>query len=94
MRLKLPLTIHHGFIRDAAGVSLAQLIHPDIAENDELVQAVNACGLTIRQEFAKAAMQGLCANPEMIPYDAGELEETAVAHADRLIAELDKESGK
>lgn len=56
-------------------------------------------GLTIRQEFAKAAMQGLladhkdhsdeCADGETCPQTTARL---AVEHADALLAQLEKKA--
>lgn len=48
-------------------------------------------GLTVRQQFAMAAMQGLCANPEYINWPDGKVASMAVFEADQLIAELNKE---
>ena len=51
-----------------------------------------ASGLTIRQEFAKAAMQGLLANPteEAWHSTAERIARIAIEHADALLAELQK----
>lgn len=47
-------------------------------------------GTTIREEFAKAAMQGLCAYPNRIG-SHGDLVAHAVRLADALLAELAKD---
>lgn len=48
-------------------------------------------GLTKREMFAMAAMQGLCANSIAGPHHAPDfLSKEAVMHADALLAELDK----
>lgn len=48
-------------------------------------------GLTKREAFAMAAMQGLCGNPR-IEFNCAILSEFAVKQADALIAALNKES--
>ncbi len=45
-------------------------------------------GLSVREEFAKAAMQGLNANPEWADQTAARRYARAVADADGLLAEL------
>jgi len=45
-------------------------------------------GITIRQEFAKAAMQGILSDPSS--YDLTKIAALAVVCADNLIAELNK----
>lgn len=45
--------------------------------------------LTKREEFAKAAMQGLCANPALEHWLIQDLAQRARKQADALIAELD-----
>lgn len=56
-----------------------------------------ASGLTIREEFAKAAMQGLCANHSMVDNidleSAAWLASKSVLAADALIQELEKAHG-
>lgn len=47
-------------------------------------------GLTIRQEFAKAAMQGLMSYPHDRGTQVSSLAEVAVHAADALLAELQK----
>ena len=47
-------------------------------------------GITLRQEFAKAAMQGLCCAPGSDAWDAKLIAGYAVQQADALIAELEK----
>jgi hypothetical protein len=47
-------------------------------------------GLTKREAFAMAAMQGLLANPETTPASAQEIAEWSVYQADALLAELAK----
>lgn len=48
-------------------------------------------GLTKREEFAKAAMQGLCANPEF--FNREELvEDVAISIADALLAALEEKT--
>jgi hypothetical protein len=47
-------------------------------------------GLTIREEFAKAAMQGLCSDEATVRAALDAIPKTAVALADLLIAELAK----
>lgn len=54
---------------------------------------VQAFGLTKREEFAKAAMQGLLAARTNV-FDHKETCRFAIAHADALIAQLSKESSK
>lgn len=44
-------------------------------------------GLTKREEFAKAAMQGILANPEY----RGDVVDYAICKADEMLAELEKE---
>ena len=49
-------------------------------------------GLTKREEFAKAAMQGILSNPsEEMPQAPQKVAEFAVRNADALIEELNKE---
>jgi hypothetical protein len=53
------------------------------------------CGLAVREEFAKAAMKGLCANHDYVSAYCSTEEATALARdavllADALIAELAK----
>lgn len=52
-----------------------------------------AYGLTIRQEFAKAAMQGLLANPQEEAWHstAERIARIAIEHADALLAALAKQ---
>lgn len=47
-------------------------------------------GLTKREEFAKTAMQGFCANPEFAEAHPEDIAEMAFAQADALIAALNK----
>lgn len=47
-------------------------------------------GLTKREAFAMAAMQGLCANPDLTTASSGRLSCMAVEIADSLLAELAK----
>ena len=49
-----------------------------------------ANGLTIRQQLAMAAMQGFCANSEMVDLSYADQAEDAVKQADLLINELNK----
>lgn len=48
-------------------------------------------GMTKREEFTKAAMQGLCANPHADDHDINEIAAQAVELADATIAALNKE---
>lgn len=45
----------------------------------------------VRISMARAAMQGFCANPEFDDASPKQIAELSVAHADALIAELQKE---
>lgn len=47
-------------------------------------------GLTKREEFAKAAMQGFCADRSLLELDADILSKWAIQQADSLIAALNK----
>lgn len=47
-------------------------------------------GLSVREEFAKAAMQGLNANPQWADQTAARRYARAVADADGLLSELAK----
>lgn len=47
----------------------------------------NHIGLTKREQFAMAALQGILSQMSLYPKDAAE---TAVRHADALLAELEK----
>ena len=47
-------------------------------------------GLTVRQEFAKAAMQGFCANSRLLPEELARIPVFAVEQADGLIAWLNE----
>lgn len=49
-------------------------------------------GLTVRQEFAKAAMQGFCANPAVDTWDSAKTARVSAEYADALIDELNKET--
>lgn len=51
-------------------------------------------GLTKREEFAKAAMQGLIASDHEVNWNAKQIATFAVEQADALIAELNKEPSK
>lgn len=46
-----------------------------------------ASDTTIRQDFVKAAMQGLCANPILCDVSEFAIAEQAVRHADATLAE-------
>lgn len=61
-------------------------IHPD---NDP---GTFHAGLTKREYFSVLALQGLMANPNTCPDDIDMITEDAVAIADSLIKELNKES--
>lgn len=67
------------------------------SENPEVVARMSQCsGITIRAEFAKAAMQGIIANPREWLVDGKRISNVddaavlAVEAADALIAELNK----
>lgn len=47
-------------------------------------------GLTKREAFAMAAMQGLCAAPDSGQWKAGQIANYAIEQADALIAALNK----
>lgn len=47
-------------------------------------------GLTKREEFIKAAMQGLCANSEHKSTGSKLLAETAISIADATLAEMER----
>lgn len=62
---------------------------------------LNVGGLTKREEFAKAALQGLCSNPAIINvtgsgalalrgFLSNEAEQFCIARAEKLLAELAK----
>lgn len=51
-------------------------------------------GMTIRQEFVLAAMQGLCANPKMTEQTATDIARWAVEQADAALAEEAKTRGE
>ena len=53
--------------------------------------AYSSGGLTKREEFAKAAMQGLLADANNVEIEMGQLARDAIRAADALIAELNKE---
>ena len=56
-------------------------------------QCKPAFGLTKREMFAMAAMQGICSNPDD-RYTYEQLAGHAVKHADALLAELEKTNEK
>lgn len=51
-------------------------------------------GMTTRQEFVKAAMQGLCANPILCDVSEFAIAEQAVRHADAALAEEARTRGE
>jgi hypothetical protein len=57
----------------------------------EYSRKVSTRGLTKLEEFAKAAMQGLCANPHYAAYPPDVIAKNAVEVARQTIAELNKE---
>ena len=65
----------------------------DVADSDGYTRhtkVTNTEGMTIRQEFVKAAMQGLCANPTLVNQDVGDaasLAKEARIFADAALAE-------
>lgn len=66
-------------------------IDPNGAVVPTYTEAINEQGLTIRQEFAARAMQGLvsCLDPQL-PVYCGQIAKEAVSLADALIEELNK----
>lgn len=54
---------------------------------DEEGDKVQSSGMTIRQQFVMAAMQGLCANPILCDVSEFAIAEQAVRHADAALAE-------
>jgi hypothetical protein len=51
-------------------------------------------GMTIRQQFVMAAMQGLCANPELTRHPATRMSQWAVEQADVALAEEERTRNK
>lgn len=63
-----------------------------VLDNRGIVQEIRTAGLTKREAFAMAAMQGLSANKKAFDWLAEEVAGYAVQYADALLAELAKES--
>ena len=63
--------------------------YADLAQNGSRELYCTESGLTKREMFAIAAMQGICSNPND-RYTYEQLAGHAVKHADALLAELEK----
>lgn len=62
--------------------------------NPELTEAPDFQGLTKRERFAMAAMQGYCSNTDLSELDTEEIAFFAVNQADALLKELDQRKGE
>lgn len=63
---------------------------PIYSYDNEMHMVGYANGLTKREAFAMAAMQGLCAAPDSGQWKAGQIANYAIEQADALITALNK----
>lgn len=83
-------------MKELYGHSSAFPVSADLIEKERNghfnnVGAEDYRGLTVRQDFAKAAMQGLCANLQIGQETPEDVARYAVEQADALIEALNKE---
>lgn len=66
-------------------------IYADMAANGQREIYCDQTGLTKREQFAMAAMQGILSNGvDFTAHDDKDVAQAAVIHADNLLAELEK----